>query len=67
MAEDAEKLGIQFMAEVRQVKTMADHSANLTVNIPEDFIEAAKLFIGWQGDQVEIIAVNMSRAPDKRC
>jgi len=48
---------VEFVAEVRQVKTMADQTINLTVNIPEDCREQAKQFIDWLHGMVRIVAV----------
>ena len=49
---------IEIRAEVRQIKTMADHSVNVILNIPEDCLEQVKVLIGWQGLEVKaVIAV----------
>lgn len=32
---------IKFECEIRQVKTMADHTVNVTLNIPEYNVEAS--------------------------
>lgn len=48
---------IEIVAEVRQVKTMADFSVNITLNIPENCKEQAKKFLDWNGDLVRIVAV----------
>ena len=44
MSEDEK---IEFQAEVRAVKTMADGTINVTLNIPEYCLEQAKKFIDW--------------------
>jgi len=44
---------INFQAEVRAVKTMADGTINVTLNLPEYCIEQAKRFIDWHGLMVE--------------
>ena len=38
---------IEFHAEVRAVKTMADGTITVTLNIPEYNLEEAKKFIDW--------------------
>jgi len=38
-------LAIEAVAEVRQVKTMADFTLNVTINLPESCKEQAKKFI----------------------
>lgn len=50
-------LAIEAVAEVRQVKTMADLSLNVTLNFPEPMREQAKNFIDWQGKMIRIVAV----------
>ena len=42
---DADRLA--FHAEVRAVKTMADGTVNVTLNLPEYHLEEAKRFIDW--------------------
>lgn len=53
----AEVIAVEASAEVRQVKTMADRSINITLNLPEPFKEQAKLFVDWQGLMIRIVAV----------
>jgi len=48
---------IEVIAEVRQVKTMADFTVNLTLNIPEQFKQNALKFGEWQGKMIRLIAV----------
>lgn len=58
MADDKEQVAIEFTAEVRSLKTMADYSANLTLNVPEPFKAAVmERFSKWQGLMVRIVAV----------
>jgi len=38
---------IEFIAEVRQVKTMADGSFTVYLNMPEMCLEQAKVLLGW--------------------
>lgn len=57
-SKSREQIAIEFIAEVRQIKTMADYSANLTLNIPEPYKPAAmEKFSKWQGKMVQVIAV----------
>jgi hypothetical protein len=46
---------VEIRAEVRQIKTMADHSVNLILNVPEDCREQVKAILDWQG--LEVTAV----------
>jgi len=47
---------VEFEAEVRAVKTMADGTINVTLNLPEYCIEQAKKFIDWHGLMVKCTA-----------
>jgi len=49
---------VEIRAEVRQVKTMADHTVNVTINLPEDCKEQAKVLLGWQGDEIRAVIEN---------
>ena len=46
---------VEIRAEVRNMKTMADHSINLTLNIPEDCLPQAKVLLGWIGNEVKAV------------
>ena len=48
---------IEAIAEVRQVKTMADFTVNVTLNLPENCKEQAKKFLDWQGELIRLVAV----------
>lgn len=53
-----EQIAIEFTAEVRALKTMADYSANLTLNVPEYYKPAImETFSKWQGQMVRVVAV----------
>ena len=43
---------IELRAEVRQVKTNMDHTVNVTLNLPEDCREQAKVLLDWQGQEI---------------
>jgi len=64
MAE--EPIAVRFEAEVRQVKTMADFTINLVLNLPENCREQAKRLMDWQGDAIRLVVVNEEKAPNKR-
>ena len=42
-------------AELRQIKTMADNSANVTLNIPEDCMEQVKVLLDWLSLEVRVL------------
>jgi len=51
---------IKFEAEVRQVKSMADRSYNLILNIPEYELEQARELMGMLLDHVAVAIVKVS-------
>lgn len=51
---------IKFDAEVRQIKSMADGSFNLIINIPEYNLEQAQELMGWLRDQIAVAIVRVS-------
>ncbi len=55
MGNDAPIIAVEFVAEVRQVKTMADGTANVTLNLPEYCIDQAAWFMKHQGEMVKSI------------
>jgi hypothetical protein len=46
---------VEIRAELRQIKTMADGTANLTLNIPEDCREQVKKMLDWLGLEVRAV------------
>ena len=58
MGDGSNIKAIEFEAEVRQIKSMADGSVNLIVNIPEYCMPQAKILLEWLKDQVRIVMVN---------
>jgi hypothetical protein len=40
---------VEIRAELRQLKSMADGSVNVTINLPEDCREQAKVMLDWLG------------------
>ena len=54
---------VEIRAELRQIKTMADHSVSLILNLPEDCTEQVKVLLDWLGDEVGVVMVNK---PDSR-
>lgn len=49
---------VEFDAELRQIKSMADHSYNVTLNVPEYCLPQVKEMMGWLVDQVKVAIVN---------
>lgn len=38
---------VEIRAELRQIKTMADGSVNVLLNLPEDCLEQTKVMMDW--------------------
>lgn len=50
---------VEVRAEVRQIKTMADGTVNVILNMPEDCKEQIKVLLDWLGFEVRaVIAKN---------
>ena len=49
---------VEVRAEIRQIKTMADGTVNLIVNIPEDCKEQVKVLLDWIGLEVKAVIAN---------
>ena len=48
---------VEVRAELRQIKTMADGTVNLIVNIPEDCKEQVKVLLDWLGLEIKAVIV----------
>ena len=46
---------VELEAEVRQIKSMADHSYNITLNVPEYCLSQVQVIMGWLQEQVKIL------------
>lgn len=46
---------VEVRAELRQIKTMADGTINIVLNLPEDCKEQVKVLLDWLG--LELIVV----------
>lgn len=46
---------VEIEAEVRQIKTMADGSVNLTLNLPEYCMPQAQVLMGWVNEMVDAV------------
>lgn len=54
----ADPVAVEFEAELRQIKTMSDHSCNVVFNVPEYCVEQVQTMLMWLGDMVQIVAVD---------
>jgi hypothetical protein len=48
---------VEIRAELRQIKTMVDGSANIVLNIPEDCREQVKVMLDWLALEVRCVVV----------
>ena len=46
---------VEVVAEVRQIRTMADGSVNLILNLPEYCIPQVKVLLDWLGLEVKAV------------
>ncbi len=58
MSKKREIRAVEVRAEVRQIKTMADGTVNVILNLPEDCIEQVKILVGWRGNEVKAVIAN---------
>ena len=50
---------VHFDAELRQIKSMADGTYNLVLNVPEYQLEQIRIMMGWLRSQVGIAAIEI--------
>lgn len=46
---------VEIRAEIRQIKTMADGTVNIVMNLPEDCREQVKVMLDWLGYEVKAV------------
>lgn len=51
---------VEFEAELRSIKSMADQTYNITLNVPEYCLLQVKEMMGWLVDQVKVTIINAS-------
>lgn len=50
---------VEIRAELRQIKTMADGTVNIVLNLPEDCKEQVKVMLDWLGLEVgAVVAIS---------
>ena len=55
----AEKpVAVEFEAEMRQVKSMADGTYNIVLNVPEYCLPQVQTMMGWLKELVHIVIAN---------
>jgi hypothetical protein len=53
-----EPVAIEFDAEMRQVKSMADGTYNIVLNVPEYCLPQVKEMMGWLKSLVKVVMAN---------
>ena len=56
---------IRFDAEVRQIRSMADHTFNVILNVPEYNIDQVKRMMDLMNDMVAVAMVEVSGEKDE--
>lgn len=54
---------VEVRAELRQVKTMADGTVNVTLNLPEECLEQVKVLLDWLGLEVRAVILPADKQP----
>ena len=53
----ADPVAVEFEAEMRQVKSMADGTYNIVLNVPEYCLPQVQTMMGWLKSMLRIVAV----------
>ena len=53
----AEAVAVEFEAEMRQVKSMADGTYNVVLNVPEYCLPQVQTMMGWLKSLVRVVMV----------
>ena len=51
----AEPVAVEFEAEMRQVKSMADGTYNIVLNVPEYCLPQVQTMMGWLKSLVRVV------------
>lgn len=49
---------VEIRAELRQIRTMADGTINIVLNLPEDCKEQVKVMLDWLGYEIGAVIVS---------
>ena len=55
---EAEVKILELECELRQIKSMSDHTFNIVLNAPEYCLEQTQVLMGWLNDLVKITVIN---------
>ena len=54
-------VAVEFEAEMRQIKTMADGTCNVVLNVPEYCLEQVQTMLGWLKDMLRVVMVQTDK------
>lgn len=66
MASNGVMEAIRFDAEVRQIRSMADHTFNVILNVPEYNVEQVQEMMTLLGDMVAVAMVKVDGSQEER-
>jgi hypothetical protein len=49
---------VEIEAELRQIKSMTDHSYNIILNVGEEGLAQVKELMGWVLDRVKLVIID---------
>lgn len=52
---------VEIRAELRQIKTIADGTVNITLNLPEDCLPQVKILLDWLKLEIGALMINSSK------
>ena len=53
---------IHFDAELRQIRSMSDHTYNIVINVPEYNLEQVQQLMGMLGDMVAVAMIQVNKS-----
>ena len=54
---------VEFEAEMRQIKSMADGTYNIVLNVPEYCLPQVQTMMGWLQSLIKVVMVNEESKP----
>ena len=58
----AEAVAVEFEAEMRQVKSMADGTYNIVLNVPEYCLPQVQTMMGWLKSLIRVIMAESDKS-----
>ena len=58
----AEPVAVEFEAEMRQVKSMADGTYNIVLNVPEYCLPQVQTMMGWLKSLVRVVMAKTDKS-----